>query len=114
LLETNEEDAVFFIRNPNVCKSDFKRKNWSLYFTQNPIYVGLFFNPLRPMADSHQLTPARTKKHTTHNQKKYNTWQADRACGSSTQGQTDLCLFYSWTDRQLQLPSVLFRKLVRM
>ena len=29
--------------------------------------------------------------------------QADRACGSSSQGQTDHCFFNSWTDRQTQL-----------
>ena len=39
--------------------------------------------------------------------------QADRACGSSSQGQTDNCLFNSWTDRQSQLSIVLFRKFVR-
>ena len=39
--------------------------------------------------------------------------QADRACGSSPQGQTDHCLFNSWTDRQSQLSIVLFSKFVR-
>ena len=42
--------------------------------------------------------------------------QADRACGFSSQGQTDLCFFNSWTGRQSKLTIVLFllfRKFVR-
>jgi hypothetical protein len=44
----------------------------------------------------------------------YNIRQADRACGFSSQGQTDLCFFNSWTGRQSKLTIVLlFRKFVR-
>ncbi len=54
----------FFHMKPDVCRSDFERKNVSLYFIQNPTYVGLFFNPLRPTVDSHQPTATPTPKNT--------------------------------------------------